>query len=248
METTKKRYLLIDGIRGITIISMVSFHFCYDMFIVFGKNPQWYSNTGVHIWQQSICWTFIFISGFVWQWGKKANLKRGLLLNAFGFLITLVTFFAVPSETVWFGVLNFIGCAVLFMILLDKVLKNVPALLGFIFSFFLFLLFKNVNSGYLGFGELSLLQVPDWLYDIKVLTPLGFPFAGFASSDYFSILPWMFLYLCGYFFGRIFEKHETWQQIAQIKIPVLSVVGQKSIWIYLIHQPVCMLVSFVLFH
>ena len=45
--------------------------------MAFGKDPGWYFRIGPHIWQQSICWSFILISGFVWSWGKKKNLRRG---------------------------------------------------------------------------------------------------------------------------------------------------------------------------
>ena len=41
MEAQKKRYCLVDGIRGVAIVNMAVFHFLYDVFIVYGKNPLW---------------------------------------------------------------------------------------------------------------------------------------------------------------------------------------------------------------
>jgi len=32
MEAQKKRYYLVDGIRGVAIVNMVVFHFLYDVF------------------------------------------------------------------------------------------------------------------------------------------------------------------------------------------------------------------------
>lgn len=116
----KRRYLLIDGIRGLAVINMVIFHFLYDVYMVYAKNSDWYSQTHIHIWQQSICWTFIFISGFVWQLGQKNSLRRGLFYNLCGLIISLVTWMIIPAEAIWFGILNFMGCAVLFMIPLHK--------------------------------------------------------------------------------------------------------------------------------
>lgn len=247
MKTQKTRYFLIDGIRGFAIINMVIFHFLYDVFIVYGKNPFWYGLPMIHIWQQMICQTFIFISGFVWQWGMEGNLWRGLRFNLYGFLISLITLTVIPSESIWFGILNFMGCAVLLMFPLQKASKKIPPVLGFGISFLLFVLCKQIPYGYIGIGDSMQIRIPEVFYSIKVLTPLGFPFSEFRSSDYFPILPWIFLYLCGYFFNGIFIRWDAWKAIARWKIPFLSAMGSRTIWIYLLHQPVSMLVCGLIF-
>lgn len=247
MPTREGRYDLIDTIRGIAIISMMIFHFCYDVFMVYGRDPSWYSQPAVHIWQQSICWTFILVSGFVWSWGRSGNLKRGIMLNVWGLVISGVTVLAMPAEAVWFGILNCIGCAVLLMIALEPALKRIPAVVGMLVSFALFVVFKNVQLGYLEWPGGFRLDLPDWLYDCYVLTPFGFPFPGFRSSDYFPILPWLFLYICGYFLNRIVMALRPLQSVARHGVAPLSAVGRYSIWIYLVHQPVCMLICTLLF-
>lgn len=247
MPTREGRYDLIDTIRGIAIISMVIFHFCYDVFMVYGRDPSWYSQPAVHIWQQSICWTFILVSGFVWSWGRSGNLKRGIMLNVWGLVISGVTVLAMPAEAVWFGILNCIGCAVLLVIALEPALKRIPAVVGMLVSFALFVVFKNVQLGYLEWPGGFRLDLPDWLYDCYVLTPFGFPFPGFRSSDYFPILPWLFLYICGYFLNRIVMALRPLQSVARHGVAPLSAVGRYSIWIYLVHQPVCMLICTLLF-
>lgn len=243
MEAQKERYDLIDGIRGTAIVNMAVFHFLYDVFIVYGKDPLWYGLPAVRIWQQMICQTFIFISGFVWQWGIEGNLRRGLRFNLYGFVISLVTIIIIPSETIWFGILNFMGCAVLLMFPLSKAAKKVSPAWGLGICFALFIFCRRVQYGYIGTG----MQVPAVFYSIKILTPLGFPFPGFESSDYFPIIPWMFLYLCGYFFHEIFSGHDTWKAAARHKIPVLSDIGSRTVWIYLVHQPVSMLICLLVF-
>lgn len=247
MPTREGRYDLIDTVRGIAIISMVIFHFCYDVFMVYGQDPSWYSRPAVHIWQQSICWTFILVSGFVWAWGRSGNLKRGIMLNVWGLVISGVTVLAMPAEAVWFGILNCIGCAVLLMIPMEPVLRRIPAAIGLVAAFALFVVFKDVQLGYLGVPGVFRLELPDWLYDCRVLTPFGFPFPGFRSSDYFPILPWLFLYICGYFLNRIVMAVRPLQSVARHGLAPLSAVGRYSIWIYLVHQPVCMLICTLLF-
>lgn len=240
------RYALIDTIRGLAIVNMVAFHFLYDVFMVYAVDPSWYARPAVHVWQQAICWTFILVSGFVWPWGSRGNLGRGVMLNVFGLAISGVTCLVMPSEAVWFGILNFIGCAVLLMIPLERALRRVPAAIGLVGSFALFEVFRDVQLGYLGIDGLFRLDLPSWLYDCRVLTPFGFPFDGFSSSDYFPILPWLFLYMCGYFLNRIFARIAVAQRAARHGIAPLSAIGRHGIWIYLAHQPVCMLVCMAL--
>lgn len=244
---SKNRYALIDGIRGIAVVNMVAFHFLYDVFIVYAKNIFWYDLSSVHIWQQFICWTFILVSGFVWHWGGSSNVRRSLELNLWGLVITLVTWITVPQNAVYFGILNFLGCAVLLMVPLYRFLKKVPSLVGIVVSFFAFILFKNVENGILGIGSIELMRLPEALYATWILVPLGFPRPDFYSSDYFPLLPWMFLFLTGHFMGILFETKDSWKHIARKRIPVLSKIGEKSIWIYLIHQPVCMLLCGMFF-
>lgn len=245
MEHSSIRYSFVDGIRGLAIANMVIFHFFYDVFIIYGKNQLWYECLGVHIWQQMICQTFIFISGFVWQWGKSGNLWRGTRLNLYGLLISFITFAVIPSEAIWFGILNFMGCAILLMFLFQKAMRKIPPVLGFGICFLLFVFCKRVPYGYLGIGDC--VKIPDLFYSVKILMPFGFPFPGYSSSDYFPIIPWMFLYLCGYFFYGIFQKRPAWQTIAHYRIPFFSAVGTKAIWIYLLHQPVNLLICRMIF-
>ena len=124
MENKSPRLYGIDALRGLTVLSMVAYHFMYDVEVVYGINPDWYRIPAVHIWQQSICWSFILISGFVWSLGREKNLRRGIVINLWGLVITAVTLIALPSEVIWFGVLNFIGCAVLLLIPLHPLLKS----------------------------------------------------------------------------------------------------------------------------
>lgn len=48
----------------------------------------------------------------------------------YGFIISLVTLIIIPPETIWFGILNFMGCAVLLMFPLRKAVNRVSPALG----------------------------------------------------------------------------------------------------------------------
>ena len=109
MENKQTRLHGIDALRGLTVLSMVAYHFMYDVNIIYGRQPGWYRESEVFLWQQSICWSFIIISGFVWPWGKRKNLRRGLIINLWGLVISAVSYIVMPSEAIWFGVLSFMA-------------------------------------------------------------------------------------------------------------------------------------------
>lgn len=239
MEKEKRgRLHLLDGIRGLVLISMIAYHFSWNMVYLYGASWNWYRSNAAYLWQQSICWTFILLSGFCWSMSRN-HVKRGLMVFGGGLLVTVVTLLVMPQNRVVFGVLTLIGSAMLLMIPLEKVLRNVPGEIGIAISFGLFWLLRNINEGYLGFERINLARLPrDWYVNLFT-TYLGFPSAGFYSTDYFSLFPWLFLFVTGYFLLRICEKRGWLQaKVLQKKLPFIDYLGKNSLLVYLLHQPV----------
>ena len=58
------RLQLLDVIRGITLLSMIAYHGSWDLVYLAGVNWPWYHSKEAFLWQQSICWTFILLSGY----------------------------------------------------------------------------------------------------------------------------------------------------------------------------------------
>lgn len=245
METSK-RWHLLDTIRGITLINMVFFHFCYDIFVIYGLIPRWDRLLPVRIWQQAICQSFLLISGIVFHF-SRSHLKRGLLINAWGFIITIVTLIVLPREVVWFGILNCTGSVILLAWLFERLLAKINHATGLFCSLFLFLFTRHISSGYLGFGSFELIRLPKWLYQFFPAAWLGFPPAGFHSSDYFPILPWLFLFLTGYYLYYFLQKSHPERWLVKGRIPFISLIGRKTLWIYVLHQPVLMLICYLIF-
>ena len=52
MENKPVRLHGIDALRGFTVLSMVAYHFLYDVNIIYGQNPGWYRLPQVFFWQQ----------------------------------------------------------------------------------------------------------------------------------------------------------------------------------------------------
>ena len=104
------RYFALDELRGLVFISMVLYHGMWDLVYMFGHEIAWYEGTAGYVWQQSICWSFLLLSGFCWPFGRE-KYRRGLLVFGAGALVTAVTCLFLPQDRVIFGVLTFLGTA-----------------------------------------------------------------------------------------------------------------------------------------
>lgn len=240
----KKRVLLLDILRGFSLVSMVIYHGMYDLVVLFGINAPWYFSWQGFVWQQSICWTFILVSGASLHFSRKPY-RRGLQVLGCGLAVTLVTYIAMPSQLVLFGVLHFMGFAMLITAALLPLMKKILPLAGAAVSFVIFMAVYNVPWGYIGVFGKVLFELPTWLYSQSWAFPLGFPTAAFMSSDYFPVIPWLFLFWTGWF---------LWAAVggsipATDKKPgILARVGRHSLLIYMLHQPVLYGVMWAVFN
>lgn len=236
--TNGGRLHLLDAFRGFLMINMIAYHGMWDLVYLFGVKAGWYSGTPKYLWQQFICWSFILLSGFCWQL-SRSHLRRGGLVFGGGVIISLVTNILMPENRILFGILTCIGSCMLLMIPLEKLLKKLPAVPGMVLSFALFFLLRNCPAGSLGFEGLVLAPLPDGLYRNLLTAYLGFPAPSFFSTDYFPLIPWIFLYMTGYFLSRL-TASKGWNQrlFGRGQVPLLNLIGRHSLTVYLLHQPV----------
>lgn len=75
------RYALLDELRGLDLVSMMLYHACWDLVFLFDVNMRWYAGTPGRLWQQTICWVFILLSGFCAPFGRHM-LRRGVTVFA----------------------------------------------------------------------------------------------------------------------------------------------------------------------
>lgn len=172
MNQTSTRYALLDELRGLDLISMMLYHGTWDAVYLFGVAVPWYAGTPGRLWQQSICWGFILLSGFCLPMGHHP-VKRGAVVFGAGALVTAVTLLFMPENVVLFGVLTLLGSAMILTGLLEKALQKVPPVAGFLVSFALFALTYHTMDGYWGLGALRWL-LPRGLYANCFTAYLGF--------------------------------------------------------------------------
>lgn len=239
MDTTLKekgRIHWIDNVRAVAFINMILYHLMFDLVYIFGVNVKWYRGTPGYVWQQAICMTLIFVSGMSCNFSKN-NLKRGLVIFVCGMLMTVGTWLFMPSQFIVFGILHFLGIARIIFAFGEKPLGKLNKMAGFAVAIALFALTKKLPSGYLGIWDKPLWELPDVLYQSKLLFWAGLPHATFSSGDYFPVLPWIFLYLAGYyFFGILKERGIEGKRFKDV--PALSFIGKHTLLIYVFHQPV----------
>lgn len=238
LSKENKRYYLLDSLRGISIVSMVAFHLCYDIFMMYGLNTDWYFYPLTTVWERSICVVFILISGICLNFSRN-GIKRGIFLNLAGFAVTVVTVIAEPEQAVWFGILNLLGCSMMIVSVLSESLKKIRPLSGALISLLLYAVLYDVQNGSIGFFGFDFIRLPDFLYSCKYLAFLGLPSSDFMSTDYFPLIPWIFLFTAGFYLWN-FIKEKNLAKYFEFKIPVFDKIGKYSLWIYLVHQPILM--------
>ena len=241
----KERYHLLDALRGFAIYHVIIFHFLYDVYVVYGLNPDWPYQTWVHLWQRNGCGLFVLVSGMVFALGRN-TFKRGLQLQILGLIITLVTVFFAQSEVIYYGILTFFGSAMWLTHFLKRFLQRVPAICGMLASVICYALTKDVATGVGSVFGTKLFEFPEWLYK-DYFAILGFHSNTFYSSDYVPLLPHIFLFWFGmYLFAWIREKKLT-HLLTGGNYKIFTWPGTHSLEVYILHQPILMGLCYVIF-
>jgi len=241
-----QRFWEIDSLRGIAIIMMVTFHLIFDLYY-FGIY-----NFDVH---SGILWWFarITASMFIFLVGVSLSLsysrttllnnhiaqkglflkylKRGLKIFSYGLLITAATWIFIGNGFIIFGILHFIGIAIIL---------EYPFLKRKYFNLLLGIAFIAAGIFLMGFT-----------FDFYSLLWLGFTPNNFYTVDYFPLLPWLGVVSIGIFIGNMLYEN----YIRRFKLPDLSnssyvkisgFLGKHSLLIYLIHQPILIILLYLL--
>ncbi|MBP3634046.1 MAG: DUF1624 domain-containing protein [Oscillospiraceae bacterium] len=221
-----KRLHELDALRGVMIWCVVAIHLIFDLEYFLGIDV--IQNPVLQYCVDRFGFLFVILSGVSVTFGSH-NLRRGAQVFGCGMLITAVTagmYFLGMADRfliIYFGVLHLLGVCML----LWSVFKHLPtwalAVLAAVFVA-LGVYLRTVRA------------------DFFWLLPFGVTFPGFTSGDYFPLFPHLGWFLLGAFLGRVVYRQKRpllperlWEN------PVgrfFCLCGRRSIWIYLVHQPV----------
>ncbi len=217
----------LDAFRGLCVLGMVLVHLVFDLVelyrIVDWSYPAAFSF--VKDWGGVL---FLLVSGICVTLGSHP-VKRGILVFLCGLLCTAVTGgmyllgMSGRAIIIWFGVLHCLGVCMLLWPLTKKLPTWALGALGLILVL-------------VGLG------IRDVRLETDILAPLGLYSRRFFSSDYFPLLPNLGWFLLGAVLGRtVYRKKETLLPRVNprnVLVRILCWCGNKSLLIYLLHQPV----------
>jgi len=228
----------IDALRGMAVVAMVFYHAMWDLSFA-GVYPHDVGQGGWRLVARGIAATFLLLVGVSMTLVQARHpagvpyrrwLERGLKLLGWGLAISLVTWPIFRHQFIAFGVLHFIGTALLLAPLL---LRTGPfaAPLGLLLL--------------LGGRLLACCPVGTWW-----LLPLGLRPEGYISVDYFPLIPWLGVVLLGVALGRLYvaarerglavpSPPPSWARPAVF-------LGRHSLIVYILHQPVIIAILLLL--
>ena len=219
----------LDAFRGLCILGMVAVHGIYDATELYGLLEWRYPPAFVLVKDWGGV-AFLLLSGVCATLGRDST-RRGLAVFGCGMLITAVTslgFFLGLTDgslVISFGVLHCLGLSMVLWPLFQKLEGRKLALTG-----------AAIVLAGLYFREISVATA--WLI------PLGLTPADFFAADYFPVFPNFGFFLLGAALGKkLYPNKTTRFPREQGRISrFLQTCGRHSLSVYLLHQPILLLV------
>jgi uncharacterized membrane protein len=216
----KARVWEIDFFRGLLIIYMIFIHIMYDLQYIYNINVN-YDGGILQLSRIIFSPCFIIVSGISTAFSRN-SFKRGLIVFLTAMGLTLVTFIADRELFIVFGILHFLGI----WMMISPLFKKLP-------TFWIF-----VSCGI--FVVISLL-IPYVKVDHNYLSILGFHNASFSSLDYYPLLEYGWAFLLGMGLSKLLYKEKKSIFPFTIKSKVVNFIGRNSLYIYVVHQPIILL-------
>ena len=233
----------MDSLRGMAIVMMVISNIVTDITYFGVYSAGTYSGFWL-LFARLVVSMFIFLVGLslTLSYSRVRHMKtreihakyirRGLKILGWGLIITMVTLAFLGGDFIIFGVLHFIGVAIILSHFLLR--YRLPNLILGIILISAGIILQGMTFGF-------------WW-----LVWLGFQPYGFFSVDYVPLLPWLGVVLLGIFSGNVLypggRRRLTPPDLSSNSIiRPLSLLGRNSLLIYLVHQPVLIALLWLLF-
>ncbi len=226
------RNQFIDLVRGIDLILMVLFNYSVTLgYFGLIQRPSGFLYS--FIFPRAIASIFIIISGvaaYISHESRKNDFTtryflRGVKLLIFAAFITLFTHIFVPEGTIYFGILHFFAAS------------------SFLVLFFIKYRRLNLVAGVLIILAGFFLQQKE--FDFPHLLWLGLMPENFSTFDYFPLIPWLGVLMLGIYSGKNIVERTAYFKFENRLAGIFKFLGKHSLTIYLLHQPVLVILLMV---
>lgn len=212
----------LDGWRGTALYLMLLYHLLFDFYMFGWMSWERIMSPPLVVLEKYIAYSFILCAG-ISSTLSRSNGKRGLLTLGAAALVTAASF--AVGAPILFGVLQFLGLAMLIYAAVGKWVYRVPVKLAPVLWLALFIA--------------THIWTDRTVVNVRWLFWLGFLYPGYISYDHFPLLPYIFLFFLGVWMGRVIREHRDRLPFLDRTAPRwLTWPGSRTLWIYLIHQPV----------
>ena len=234
--SSSPRFVAIDALRGVAMLWMTIFHFCFDLNYFGWWQQDFLSDSRWTLQRTAIVSLFLFCAGL----GQAVAHAQGLgwprfwrrwgQIVACAGLVTVASWFMFPRSFIYFGVLH--GMALMLLI------ARVTAGWGlWLWPLGLLALLSPVAGQALLMGDLS-----QWApaFDARSLNWLGLVTRKPYTEDYVPLLPWLGVMWWGLAAGQwLLKRRRQWLTLALPSTAApLVVLGRWSLSYYMLHQPI----------
>lgn len=243
----KERIRMLDFLRGTAVWMMIGFHSFYTFGMIcgidfFARGYLRMQNIAPPI----ISVLFIFACAYSCALARS-NVKRGAFIFAVAVGLSLVTIcllplFGMTREGIYFGILHFLGVAVMLSGGMLWLAKKIPWYLAVPAASCLAIGTREMMiRGFFG------IPVADFLTrGMNLLFPFGIYNASFYSADYYPIFPWIFVFFIGCYLPQLFPPKKLPSFCFKKICPPVEFAGRHALVIYLVHQPIIFAVGSLL--
>ncbi len=225
-----RRIGAIDLARGAALIAMAIYHFTWDLQFFGFVEPGTATSGGWKMFARLIASTFLFLAGVSLALAHRSGIRwdafrwRMLQVIAAALLVTVATWWATPSNFVFFGILHHIALASLVGLLF----VNAPA-------------WAALAAAVAVFGAGQFLASP--VFDNPALWWVGMADNPPVSNDYVPLFPWFSAVLAGIGIAKACMGAGLDVSLANMRLEAglpraLQVLGRHGLLFYLVHQPV----------
>jgi uncharacterized membrane protein len=225
----KGRIDAIDIARGVALVAMAIYHFTWDLEFFGYMPPAMTAVGGWKLFARCIASSFLFLVGVSLFLGHAKGIRwrgywrRLAMVAGAALAISVVTYIAVPSGFIFFGILHQIALASV----LGLAFLRLPAPVTLIAAAAVIAAPHYLRS--------SFFDDPWWWWT-------GLSENRPRSNDYVPVFPWFAAVLIGIAAAKISERTGLHAKLAALRTPrwtrPLILGGQHSLAVYLIHQPV----------